>query len=400
MVETGSLNLPSGQPTSLTPLLPTSPPRVLFVSANAGGGGSEELWVQTASRLKSDGVPVQALTTWSSRAEARVTQLEKSGVPHASLIDSFADKVLHRLSLGTGGGLAALRRHLQAWKPALVVFNSGTSLDGLSLLQVIADAGIPFVALTHLVSTDNWPDDKMAEKLLTLYGRALRACFVSEHNLRFFETQTGGMLGNSQFVRNPYLVSREQVVPWPAPNGEILKLAFPARIHPRTKGHDLLIDVLSEDRWRARPVEVSFFGKGPWQNTLCSHISQRSLNSVKFHGHVSDVEGIWRTHHALILPSRHEGLPICVVEAMIAGRPCIVNPAGGSAEFVEDGRTGFVSTSCSAKGLDEAMERAWQARSEWPQMGEAAAKAIRANVPVDPARTFADQLLGWLSERM
>jgi hypothetical protein len=91
--------------------------------------------------------------------------------------------------------------------------------------------------------------------------RFLRSGWLA-YNLRLFETQTGGMLVNSQFVRNPYLVSREQVVPWPAPNGEILKLAFPARIHPRTKGHDLLIDVLSEYRWRARPVEVSFFGEG------------------------------------------------------------------------------------------------------------------------------------------
>lgn len=399
MVKIGRFILPSGQPSSLIPLSPTSSPRILFVSANAGGGGSEELWVQTILRLKSDGVPVQALTTWGRRAEARVTQLKNSGVPHEHLTDSFADKVRYRFSRGACGGVGALKRHLQAWRPSLIVFNSGTCLDGLALLQVIAEFGTPFVAVTHLVSTDNWPDDVMADKLLTLYGRALRACFVSEHNLRLFETQTGGMLGNSQFVRNPYLVSREQVVPWPEPNGEILKLAFPARIHPRTKGHDLLIDVLSEDRWRARPVEVSFFGKGPWQNTLCSHIRNRSLNNVKFHGHVSDVEGIWRTHHALILPSRHEGLPICIVEAMMAGRPCIVNPAGGSAEFIADGRTGFISTSCTAKSLDEAMERAWQARSEWPQMGEAATRTIREFVPADPAGIFADQLLGWLSER-
>lgn len=370
--------------------------RILFVSANKGGGGSEELWVQTAARLKADGVSVRAATTWSNRAAARIAQLHKSGVPHTRLADSLTDRVWSKLKDRDNAGAAPLSRLLRSWRPCLVVFNSGTCLDGLSLLRVIANSGLPFIAITHLVSTDNWPDDTMAQELRTLYGRALCACFVSSHNLHLFETQSGGKLVNSQLVRNPYLVSRDQVLAWPEPNGETLKLAFPARIHPRTKGHDLLIDILSADRWRARPVEVSFFGKGPWQNTLTALIHARALNNVKFHGHVSNVEEIWRTHHALILPSRHEGLPICVVEAMIAGRPCIVNPAGGSAEFIEDGCTGFVSTSCTATSLDVAMERAWQARSDWPQMGATAAKAIRSLVPADPAGEFAGQLLEWL----
>ena len=40
-----------------------------------------------------------------------------------------------------------------------------------------------------------------------------------------------------------------------------------------------------------------------------------------------------------------------------------------------------------------------QARSELQGMGEAAGKAIRAMVPADPARAFANQLLGWLTSR-
>ncbi|HYF34124.1 MAG TPA: glycosyltransferase family 4 protein, partial [Prosthecobacter sp.] len=164
-----------------------------------------------------------------------------------------------------------------------------------------------------------------------------------------------------------------------------------------TKGHDILIDILSADRWRPRAVEVSFFGKGPWQQTLEALIESRSLPNIKYRGHVSDIEGVWRAHHALILPSRHEGLPICVVEAMMAGRPCIVNPAGGSAEFLEDGRTGFVSGACTVEALDEALERAWHARMALPQMGAAAAAAIRNFVPADPAGDFAAQLLTWAS---
>lgn len=373
-----------------------SAPRILFVSANQGGGGSEELWVQTASHLTATGLPIRAATTWSSRAEGRLRQLEKGGVPHTKLTDGFADKVRRKLARGAPAGAAALQREIHAWKPALIVLNSGTSLDGLALLQIIAESGIPFVVVTHLVSTDNWPDDKTASLQRTLCARARRACFVSRHNQTLFETQTGATLENAQIVRNPYLVGRDMTVSWPYGQEELLRLAFPARVHPRTKGHDLLLDVLSAERWRSRKIAVSIFGKGPWQQTLEALIQARDLPNLKYHGHVSDVESIWSTHHALILPSRHEGLPICVVEAMMAGRPCIVNPAGGSAEFIEDGRTGFVSAACTAEALDDALERAWQARADWHQMGVAAARAIRGLVPADPAGEFARQLLEWL----
>ena len=372
-------------------------PRILFVSANNGGGGSEELWVQAASQLNRDGVAVRAATTWSSRAESRFRQLENSRITHTSLTDTFADKVRHRLSMGARGGVSILRRQLRLWKPNLIVFNSGGSLDGLDLLQAISDSKIPYLAITHLVSSDNWPDDSMAAQMRSLFGHALRACFVSQHNRMLFETQVGTTLHNAHLVRNPYLVDRKQPLPWPDQGLGVLKLAFPARIHPRTKGHDILIDVLSIERWRSRNVTVSFFGKGPWQKTLSALIQTRGLSNAHFHGHVSDIESIWQNHHGLILPSRHEGLPICLVEAMMVGRPSIVNPAGGSAEFIQDGLTGFVSAASTVEALDETMERAWQARDQWPQMGAAAAMAIRSLVPADPAKDFATQLLSWFS---
>jgi glycosyltransferase involved in cell wall biosynthesis len=111
---------------------------------------------------------------------------------------------------------------------------------------------------------------------------------------------------------------------------------------------------------------------------------------------VSDIEGVWRSHHALILPSRHEGLPICLIEAMMSSRPVIANPAGGSGEVIEDGVTGFLGSSCDVQGLRNLMERAWSERDAWEQMGQSAFNRIRQLIPADPVDQFLKSLGEWL----
>jgi glycosyltransferase involved in cell wall biosynthesis len=116
-------------------------------------------------------------------------------------------------------------------------------------------------------------------------------------------------------------------------------------------------------------------------------------DNARFHGHVDDVTAIWNSHHALVLPSRAEGLPLVLVEAMLAGRVTVVSKAGGIAEVVDDGVTGFLMAGQDEDGLDAAMERAWQARANWKVIGAAAALSIRQQVPADPPSELAQEIL-------
>ena len=117
------------------------------------------------------------------------------------------------------------------------------------------------------------------------------------------------------------------------------------------------------------------------------------LTNVTFAGFVRDVPAIWSAHHGLILPSRCEGLPIALVEAMLSGRVPVVTDVGGNAEVVEDGATGYLAAAPTEDALDDAMERAWNERHRWREIGAAAAARIRTLIPREPERCFAKRLV-------
>ena len=187
--------------------------------------------------------------------------------------------------------------------------------------------------------------------------------------------------------------------PWPNVIDDVWRLALVGRLHPSSKGQDLLIDVLSEPRWRSRPLVVSLYGEGPQERILRRLVESNALQDrIKFCGHVSDVAQIWRCNHALIMPSRYEGLPLALVEALICGRTAIVTDVGGNAEVVEHGVTGFIAEAAAATPLARVMEEAWHERHRWREMGERARERISMQIPEDPGAVLAAMLIN-LAER-
>ena len=113
---------------------------------------------------------------------------------------------------------------------------------------------------------------------------------------------------------------------------------------------------------------------------------------VNLGGYVSRVEDIWAENHALVMPSRFEGLPLAMVEAMLCGRPIVATDVGGHSEIVEDGVSGFLADAPTVASVARALERLWENRHDLGVMGQAAAKRIRNCVPVDPVSVFSRKI--------
>lgn len=170
-------------------------------------------------------------------------------------------------------------------------------------------------------------------------------------------------------------------------------MACVARLEPSAKGQDILFEILSESFWKTLPIQVNLYGSGNWEVGLRELAAYHQLECVRFHGHVSRIVDIWNDNHLLVLPSRYEGTPLALIEAMWCGRPCVVTKVGGNSEICVDGETGFVAAAAEATVFGGTLKRAWDRRNEWEEIGTAARKRIEQLIPEDPVESFCAKLL-------
>jgi glycosyltransferase involved in cell wall biosynthesis len=226
---------------------------------------------------------------------------------------------------------------------------------------------------------------------VTAYTNARKVFCVSHGNLDLLRLQVGAPLRNAEVIWNPYGVSPECATAWP--NGEgVWRMACIARLDPAAKGQDLLLRILASPQWRERPIEANIFGSGSYETNLRRMAEKMDLKSVNFQGYVSNIEEIWKRNHLLVLPSRYEGLPLALIEAMWCGRPAVATDVGGNAELCVDGETGFIASAPTISSFGDTLERAWQRRSDWQNMGKAARARAEALVPKNPVALFCEEL--------
>lgn len=366
--------------------------RIAFVSTMIGWswGGSEELWSQTALRLKRDGHDVQATVARHAEPSPKVTSLVKQGIELGTYPlrpYGLMNRISNKLALRRRRAYGRLKR----FRPDLVIISQGHNSGGFKWANLCREASIPYALIVHCNSEHMWFDDGELEEATAVYRAAQKVFCVSHGNLNLLRMQLGDPIQNSEVIWNPYNVSPESAPAWPA-SEERWKLACVARMEPSAKGQELLLQVFARPEWRARPIELNFFGTGPYQLTLRRLADMLRLDNVHFRGHVANVEGIWEQNHMLVLPSRFEGLPLALVESMWCGRPAVVTEVAGNTEVCVDNETGFVVPAPTVPLLAETLERAWARRDEWKSMGRAARARAEGLIPKDPISLFAEQV--------
>lgn len=65
-------------------------------------------------------------------------------------------------------------------------------------------------------------------------------------------------------------------------------------------------------------------------------------DSVRFLGWRSDLAVLFAASDVAVLSSDNEGMPVTLIEASMAGVPCVTTDVGSAREVVLDNKTGFV----------------------------------------------------------
>ncbi len=364
-------------------------------------GGSEELWSGTALKLRKEGFNIYINVKEWLETPDRLVQLEKAGciverrkffIP-PSLITRVKDRFIkadkrHNSSY-------SIENYLKSVKPDLVIVCQGSNQDGLDWMTICVKNNIQYISLTQAASEAFWPIDEQAEKMSVCYHNARKNFFVSLRNLKLTEKQIGESIANSQVVRNPFNVPYHTNLKWP--DQDFLKLACVGRIQPDAKGQDILFEALADKKWKDRYLKVTLYGSGPNIRSLGKLLKYYSLeNIVSFGGFTNNVTEIWEHNHGLALPSRYEGLPLAVVEAMLCGRICIVTDIAGNNEVIENNISGFIAEAPTAELYHIALENAWSNKDNFRKMGEIAKEKIKKIIPENPIQEFTEFIINLL----
>lgn len=352
-------------------------------------GGSEELWSQTACRLKKEGHEVFASMAYWLGTSTRVVELAQHGVqiethsPHRpGRFQRISDSLLF--------GGPKVHDRLRRFKPDLAIISQGHNSGGVEWARLLQEMSIPYVVIVHC-NSDHWWFGEELDDATDYYRRSKKTFFVSHGNLDLLRLQLGTPLSNVEVIWSPFNVSTVPPPDWPA-DEEGWNFACVARLSLAAKGQDLLFQTLSRPEWKRRAVTVNLYGTGPDELVLRRMVEMLQLRNVRFCGQVSDIRGVWKMNHLLVLPSRFEGLPLSLVEAMWCGRPAIVTDVGGSGELCANGVTGFVVEAPALSSFSRTLELAWDRRAEWRQMGCEARVRVENQIPKDPVALFSTRL--------
>lgn len=106
---------------------------------------------------------------------------------------------------------------------------------------------------------------------------------------------------------------------------------------------DRLVEAFALARVQAPSLELWLIGDGSERRALETLAASLGLSSaIRFVGW-SDATPVWYAASDIIaLTSEREGTPLALIEAAAAGRPVVAMAAGGVADVVVDGLTGYV----------------------------------------------------------
>jgi glycosyltransferase involved in cell wall biosynthesis len=114
------------------------------------------------------------------------------------------------------------------------------------------------------------------------------------------------------------------------------------RLHPQ-KDHDCLLRAVATTVVELPTMRVLLVGEGALRDEVAKRIAALGLGAkVQLLGERRDVAVILALSDLFVLPSRWEGMPNAVLEAMAAGLPVLATRVDGTLDVVRDGETGIL----------------------------------------------------------
>jgi glycosyltransferase involved in cell wall biosynthesis len=210
-------------------------------------------------------------------------------------------------------------------------------IHGESDLEGLERLGKPVARLTHALL------QHVHAVVLVLSSRMLKD--LAAHNFLLPNTQLipNGVDSKHFHPETAWNENREQVVVC------VAQLRY-------QKGIDVLLQAWRLVLQQLPQARLILVGNGPIQSQL--HYMAQALEiagSVEFAGEQKDVAAQFHRGAIAVLPSRFEGMPNALLEAMACGLACVAMRVSGSEDIIQHGVNGLLVESEDYQGLAQAL---------------------------------------------
>jgi glycosyltransferase involved in cell wall biosynthesis len=293
--------------------------RVALVTPHLGPGGAEAVLWEMAGTLCSDRFETLLLAThsrddrwlkkWTGQAEhvydlAKVVSTERMAAALVSVVSNWrCDFIVVQNSLYGYAALPHLRRLWPGIKIIDVIHNIDEDWDLIASTSEVAGEVDIRVAVSDSVR------------------RRLLSSGVPEDRIRLLRSG----VNLDHFRPAPVISSRAEK-----------QILFAGRLDP-VKRPLLLVDIASQlsTLRTARDFRFVIAGDGPEGETMRQRVRRSGLEGVfEFRGQVEDLAPLYADSDVVVLPSRSEGVPLVVLEALACSRPVVASKVGAIPEVL------------------------------------------------------------------
>ena len=231
-------------------------------------------------------------------------------------------------------------------KPDLVIFNEVYKKEYIKLYKECLKNNIPYIIIPHGCLVRKAQEKKHLKKLLAnllLFNKFIKKS-ISLQYLNIEEK-------NNSVFNKKYIISGNGVnKPKLFNNYTNSDLIYIGRYDINTKGLDLIVNICkkNKDWFITNNVKIKFYGRtsGNDLNVLKETIINNNIDDIlicndSIYG--DDKTDILVNAYAFIQTSRHEGLPMGILEALSIGLPCIVTNQTNLGDFITKYKCGYSS---------------------------------------------------------
>lgn len=125
----------------------------------------------------------------------------------------------------------------------------------------------------------------------------------------------------------------------------------------KNKGLDILIESCELILKKHPETKILVLGEGEERKFLEKKIKEKNISSnFILVGHFKNASKYLKAFDIFVLPSRTEGLPYALLEAGLAGLPCLASKVGGIPEIISENQNGLLATAGDKNSIKQKLE--------------------------------------------